>query len=230
MNGVIESILRSSLSFLFLLLMANKLGKVVNTKGSYYNFVFYITIGSVAANLGFNINLKFWQILASFLAFTCIAYFLAYMSANNRFIRKWISGKPMIIIEDGNIVEANMKKLNFSIDMLQQFLREKDVFHMNEVEYAILENNGTLSILKKEAYRSPTKQDFDMLTNKHALPLELIINGEFIYKNLQSAVHNKDWLLQKLTERKLSLKDVQYAVLSSAGLLFIHPYLNNNTK
>ncbi|MBO9129410.1 DUF421 domain-containing protein [Bacillus sp. 165] len=222
MHDIIESILRTFVSFCLLMIMANKLGKTVNSTSTYYNFVFYITIGSVAANLAFNLHIKSLPMIASFLSFTFITLGLAHIATKSRHIRRWISGQPAVIIQNGKIVEENMKKLNMTLDMLQQLLREKDIFDIKEVEYVVLENSGKISVLKKEAYRNPTKQELGMFSAmKNKVPLELIINGEFVHANLQSAYPSKEWLLYEVKKRNLIIKDIQYAVLSSADFLFI---------
>ncbi|MEH7250472.1 DUF421 domain-containing protein, partial [Neobacillus niacini] len=96
---------------------------------------------------------------------------------NPRF-RKWIAGEPATIIQKGQILEESMKQMGYSLESLKQALRGKDIFNLEEVEYAILEINGSLSVLKKQQYHNTTKQDLTLLPPTGTVPIELVYDGK----------------------------------------------------
>ena len=121
-----------------------------------------------------------------------------------------------------------MKKIKFSLDTLNQHLREQGIFNINEVDYALLEISGELSILKKKSYQPLTQNDLSIRVESSKLPTELILDGQIIYKNLTPR-YNQDWLLSEISKRKMKIEDIYYAVLNSNDFLFIDQYQDNLT-
>ncbi|MFC3885186.1 DUF421 domain-containing protein [Bacillus songklensis] len=224
MNEMLESVIRTTVAFFMLMAVVNIMGKTTSAQLSYYNFALSITLGSIAANVGFDIKIDFIPMIASFISLSIIAYTFAVLSKKSRYLRKWISGKPTVVIENGKILEKNMNKLNYTLDMLSQSLREKDIFNIGEVEYAVLENNGKLSVLKKALYRNPTKEDLGMFDfSKSIIPLEIIMDRQLVEKNLTSQ-YSKEWILNQLKNRNLKMEEVNYAVVGTNGQLYIDCY------
>lgn len=216
------AILRTGISFIILMIVSLWLGKQVNAQNNHYNFALAITIGSFIANMGFDTNLHFIPMLAAFLSLILMYFLSSYISFRNRRFRSWISGKPTIVIENGKILDGNMRKIRYSLDDLLQQLREQGIFDVFEVQYAIIEVSGRISVLKKKQYQGATKNDVNpaLLNQKIHIPVELVMDGVEIEKNFNEK-YTRAWLNQELKGRSLQLKDVQYAVISSNGSLFI---------
>lgn len=118
-----------------------------------------------------------------------------------------------------------MKKIKYSLDSLIQSLREKDIFDIDEVEYAILETNGKISVKKKPEYKTVTMKDLKLpYSLKSSFPVELIMDREIQEDNL--AVHGitKEWLTSQLSKKGKKVSDVFYAVKSTKGNLIIDYY------
>ena len=225
------SILRTIVAYLILMIVTLWLGKQVNANRNYYNFALSITIGSFIANMGFDYNLHFIPMLAAFLSLICIYFILSQVSARSRILRKWLSGRPSVIIEQGKILDSNMKKIKYTLDDLNQQLREQGIFDITEVEYAVLEVSGKLSVLKKEQYQPIVKKHLfpANIQSSHILPIELIMDGIVIEKNLKEPF-TKQWLDQQLKQRKVQVKDIQYAVISTNGSLFVDLFTDGLTS
>jgi len=221
MNEMFEIVIRSIASFGLMMVIARILGKATISQMTYHDFVAAITLGAITANLAFNVKMSGWQLLVALIIFGGIAYLFLVLAMNSRMIRKWISGQPTVIIQEGQILENNMRKLKFTLDTLNQELREKNIFNIEEVEFAVLELNGKLSVLRKEEYLPVTRKDFKMKSTKQFFPIELIMDGEIIDDNLNQNGVNKTWLLQQVKKRGLVVEDVSYAVKSSNGHLFL---------
>lgn len=120
-----------------------------------------------------------------------------------------------------------MKKLKLTQDTLNQELREKNTFDINEVDYAVLELNGKVSVLKKPEYRPLLQKDLHPLSlSKQLFPLELIMDGQIVENNLKDNNLTKEWLLGEIKRRGKPLHSVNYAVRSTSGQLFFDEYLD----
>jgi uncharacterized membrane protein YcaP (DUF421 family) len=223
MEDLILSIWRTGVSFIILVLVTFSIGKHINPHKNHFSFALAVTIGAFIANMGFDIKLKFTEMLSSFLVLVIMFYLFMVLSYKSRRLRKFLSGRPTVLIEEGKILEDNMKKIKFSIDDLNQYLREKDAFNISEVEYAVLEVSGELSVLKKKPFQNLNKQDFKMPNSSESLPIELIMGGEIIQKNADGP-YNHQWIEEECKKRNLQIKDVYYAVVNSNGSLFIDAY------
>ena len=224
------AVLRTCFSFLILLTVSIWIGKQVNSHNNHYNFALSVTLGSFIANMGFDTNLKFTPMLASFTALISMYLISSLISNKNRRFRLWLSGEPTVVIENGKLLDGNMKKIRYTLDDLNQQLREQGIFDLIEVEFALLEVSGKLSVLKKTKFQSVTKNEIVPTNNSvdiH-LPIELIMDGRVVEKNFNSQ-YSSAWLNQELQSRNLELKDIQYAVISSNSSLFIDLY-NDNLK
>ncbi|GGF18368.1 UPF0702 transmembrane protein YdfS [Halobacillus andaensis] len=227
----IEVILRSIGAFVLLLIGARILGKQTLSQMTIFDFIAAISLGSIAANLAFNLSIKSHHIGLSFIIFVAVAYFIAFVSLKNRKARKFFAGDPTIIIQNGKILEHNMKKMRYTLDYLNQQLREKDVFTIEEVLFALIETNGSLTVLKKPQFRSVTKQDIAaLLTPEQRLPIELIMDGEIIEKNLTENELSHSWLNAELAKRQVSIKEVVYAVLAANGNVYVDTYNDHITS
>ncbi len=222
LEHILIPIFRTCISFFILMIVSLWIGKQVNSHNNHYNFAMAVTIGSFIANMGFDTYLKFIPMLAAFLALISMYFLSSIIATNSRRFRLWISGEPTVIIENGKILDGNMKKIRYSLDDLNQQLREHGIFDLIEVEYALLEVSGKLSVLKKTKYQNVVKKDIypTNLQSKIQLPIELIMDGRAVDKNLNSK-YSKTWLHHELMVRNLQMKDIQYAVISSSGSLFI---------
>ena len=149
--------------------------------------------------MGFDTNLKFKEMLISFLVLILMFYLFMVLSSRSRSFRKWLSGRPTVLIEKGKLLDKNMKKVKFSIDDLNQHLREKEIFNIAEVEYAMLEVNGELSILKKVPFQNAIKKDFNLPISSESLPVELVMDGKIIEKNA-SGIYCREWIEAELKE------------------------------
>lgn len=225
MADIIEVVLRTFVAFVLLMMIARILGKQTIAEMTFHDFVAAITIGALAANLAFNTNLSYWNIAISLVVFSSIALILTTIALKSRPARKLISGAPTVIIENGMILEGNMKRIKYTLDSLNQGLREKNIFDIDEVEYAVLETNGHLSVLKKPIYRNVTKLDLSILNLPPSrLPIELIMDGKIIKKNLSENQITGGWLNEELIKRNLVLSNICYAVVGTNGQLYFDLY------
>jgi uncharacterized membrane protein YcaP (DUF421 family) len=228
MNEIMDVLLRTLAAFVLIMIIARVLGKQTISQMTYHDFVAAITLGAITGNLAFNTKLNHWNIIASLFLFSGIAFLFTFISLKSRKSRKWLSGKPTIVIENGKILENNLMKLHLTLDTLNQELREKDIFDIQDVEYAVLELNGRVSVLRKPEYRQVRIKDLPQFISnddtKTIFPIELIMDGDIIKKNLEQNHLSETWIYDELKKRKLSLPDVCYAVKGTKGDLYFDLY------
>jgi len=140
---------------------------------------------------------------------------LSYISLKSQRARRIISGKPSIVIEKGNIIERELRKQRLNIDDLMEQLRLKNVTDIKDIEYAILETGGQISIVLKTDKKTVTREDLNIQRPYEGLPISVIIDGYVNQHNLSIAGHNMNWLENQLKENNIkSPKDVLFAYIS----------------
>lgn len=225
MNHIWDIIWRSILAFAIMMIIARKLGKSTVAQMTFHDFVAAITLGALTANLAFNLKMNFWEPLTSLLVFSFIAYLMMVFALKYRKLRKAISGQPTVLIQNGKILEENMKKLKLTQDTLNQELREKNIFDINEVDYAVLELNGRVSVLKKPEYRPLLQKDcYPSTPSTQSFPIELIMDGQIIQDNLKDNHLTETWLIKEIKRQGKSLQAINYAVKSTSGQLYFDEY------
>jgi len=226
MTGHEEIIFRTITAFLLLWIFVHMLGKQTIFQKTYHLYIASITMGTLAGNLAFNVRISFWYFILAFVLMSAIILILNFLAVKSHRCRKWIAGEPVILIENGKIYEKSMKRIGYTLENLQQSLRLKDIFYIDEVELAILEVNGTLSVLKKPEYQILTRQDLLGASHiaPHTIPVEMILDGKILNESLASSIYSQEWLMDELKKRNLQVSEVAYAVMGSTGNLYIDLY------
>ncbi|MDM5454780.1 DUF421 domain-containing protein [Peribacillus simplex] len=184
MPGSVEIIFRTFTAFILLWVFVHLLGKQTIAQRTYHLYIASITMGTIAGNLAFNIKIKFLYFILAMIIMGAVVFILNLVAVRNPRFGKWIAGEPVALIQKGQILEESMHRMGYSLDSLKQALRGKDIFHFDEVECAILEINGSLSVLKKTQYQNTTKQDLAIRSSAGTIPIEMVYDGKILYENL----------------------------------------------
>lgn len=138
--------------------------------------------------------------------------------------RKFLNGKPIIIIEKGNILPDVMKELNLNVDDVMEALRCAGYFNPSEVEYAILETNGNMSVMPKAQNRPLCPDDVKMEVDEAQIPVAIIVEGAFVAENLSKLDgQTKEKMLKLLSNLDVKQQDVLVALVAGDDV-FIQPY------
>ncbi len=133
---------------------------------------------------------------------------ISYLMLKKSGIRRLICGKPVIVINDGTIDQQAMKELRISTEDLYEQLRQKDVFDISEVAYAILETNGQMSVFKKSMYSPLTVGDLEIQKEDTVLQVTIVSDGEIAKSSLKVCGLGTNWLYETLKNENIALKDV----------------------
>ncbi|GAA0122750.1 DUF421 domain-containing protein [Clostridium butanoliproducens] len=217
-------LLKTTLSFLALLVLTRILGKKQMSQLTFFNYVTGITIGSIVANIITVDNEPFIDEIIGLVWWCVLAELTAYITVKSHKLGRLLDGEPSIVIKDGKIIRKVMVDLRMNSEDLTMLLREQSIFSVSEVDYAIIEPNGKLSVLKKDNYQEVTKEDMKIKpTPKKYLPIQLISDGSVIEHNLKEVNVTKKWLEKQLKNSGVkSIDEVYYAEIQSDGTLFVN--------
>lgn len=134
--------------------------------------------------------------------------------------REIICGKPSILIYRGKINEKALKKERFTINELQERLRGKDVFNLGDVEYAILETSGEITVIQKPEKRNTTPEDFNITPEYEGIPYDLVVDGKIMHKNLKAIGKNYTWLKKQVQKFNIQPEEALVVTLDGKGQIF----------
>ena len=218
-------IITRSLIFLGLLFITTKvLGKKQISELSFFEYVAGITIGSIAGEVVTGLEANVWHGMLAVLIFFLVTFLVDFVSLKSKAFRDFAEGKGTVVIKDGKVLENNLKKEKYSIDELSALLRQKDIFRIADVEFAVLEPRGNLSTLLKTENRPLTPKDLQMKMAKEKEPQTVIMDGNIIDESLRCSGKGRGWLYTELEKLEVTLDNVFLGQVDSYGELTVDLY------
>lgn len=141
---------------------------------------------------------------------------LSFLSLRSIRLRKLLCGKPVILIENGNILQKNLQKTRITLDELTGHLREKDVLDLQSIQYAILETNGNLSVFPYPKDRPASAKEANIQAGEQYIPLTVISDGVLIEENLKKANKDIAWVQRVLKERNVDISQTWLLTVDGA--------------
>ncbi|RDW18303.1 DUF421 domain-containing protein [Oceanobacillus arenosus] len=219
-------LIRSIGSFIILFIMARAMGKKQIAQLTFFDYCVGITIGSIAASMSVDQNIKIMNGLISLIIWGLFPIVLAYFGLKSRKFAKVTDGKPAIIIKNGEVLEESMKKNQLSIDELLMLLRDKGSFKVADVELAVLETNGQLSVMKKTDEQPITPRILGMALEQEHSPTILIADGKVLAENLAILGYSQEWLLGEIQKQgAIDFENVFLAQIDSKGGIYVDFYV-----
>lgn len=195
-----------------------------------FELVVILMISDLAAVPSENVGIPLLSGIIPILVLLSASLTLAWISLKSQKARDIICGKPSILIERGKIMEKEMKNNCYNLTDLLEELRLKNIPNIADVEFAILENNGQLSVIPKALKRPTTPEDFYMTPKYEGLPLTLIMDGKLSGQALEKSNKTLDWLKQELKNQGTQIEDVLLASLDSSDKLYVQKKQLNHLK
>ncbi|WP_440109059.1 DUF421 domain-containing protein [Paenibacillus sp. QZ-Y1] len=221
---------RSIIAFLTLIIYTRVLGKQQMGNLTYFDYINGITIGSIAGTFATDLSSKAWIHFVALTIFTIITIIFQFITLKNRTISKLMDSDPTLVIQDGKILEQNLHKMRVKFDELTVMLRQKDVFDITTVDYAILEPDGSLSVVLKPEHQPLTAKDMNMHPPKSRLMTEIIIDGLLIKQNLEERNKDTNWLSEQLEKQKVTIQDIAFAAILPNDKLYIDLFKDKLTE
>lgn len=231
MNEALIVVVRGVIGFFTLLIFTRLLGKQQIGQLSFFDYILGITIGYIAANLTTDLTSRAWPHWVGLAVWSILVVALQWLTLKWRYAGKYIDGEPTVVIMNGKIMENTMKKLRYRTSELLEQLRLQNVFDISQVEFAVLEVNGQLSVLKKSQYQTVTTQDLGISTNYQGIGTELIYDGVVVEQNLRQVNLDRTWLDDQLRIQGINdPSEVFLANLDTQGKLYIDKYKDHLQK
>ena len=225
LNEALIVLVRGIIGFFTLLIFARVLGKQQISQLTFFDYVLGITIGSTASSLTTDLTSTAWSHWVGLFTWTVICFSMQLITLKSKTASSYIDGEPTIVIMNGKIMEDTMKRMRYRLSDLVEQLRDKGVFDLGEVQFAILEKNGELSVLKKLEYQPITAKDMNLRTSLGGLSITLIYDGTVIPKNLNVINKDKEWLSNELKKKGINdPSEVFMAAINPNNNLFIDTY------
>jgi len=208
-----------------LLALTRIIGRKELSQMTFFNFVSGISIGTIGASLAIDSTLSIRNGVLALVGWSAFTIVLGLIDIKSKKTRNLIEGQPRILIKKGQIMEDELRKVRLDVDALNSLLRKKNVFAVSDVDYAIFETDGTLSVMKKEQQMPVTKSDMRIQqtqSNLYPISTEGITDGNIISTNLDKLNLDKQWLEQQIQQAGVeSVSDVFYAEVQKDGSLYI---------
>ena len=209
-------LVRSIVLYIAVLIALRVMGKGEIAEMNSFDLVITFLLAEVASIPMENNNIPMLYGIASITGLVLMQSIISYLSLKNRKLAKFFTGKPAILINKGKIDYKELKKERISIDELVEQLRISGYFNLKDVQYAILESDGSLSVLPFPSYKSPPTTVFDHI------PISLILDGVIIKDGLKSLNKDVDWLMGILKSHHIeSIKDVLICLLDENDKIYI---------
>lgn len=195
---LIDVTIRSLLSIITLFFVTKLIGKKQVSELSLFDYVIGITIGNFAAEMTINLDSQEANGILAVIIFGLIAYLVSKLSLKSIKLRRFFIGVPTMIIQNGKLLYEPMKKLKLDINDLLEQCRMSGYFDIGQIEYAILEAGGDLSILPKADYRPVNVKDMNLKVKQEGLCANVIIDGKIMKNNLKNMHKTEEWLISNL--------------------------------
>ena len=194
---IIKVILTALLSVAALFIITKIMGHKQVAQLDFFDYVSGITIGSIGAELATELEKPYKPLIA--LAIYGLASLLLNLLAHKiPRTRKYINGTPTILMNDGNLYRKNLKKAKLDLSEFMLLCREQGYFDLDEIQTAIFEHNGKLSILPKAANRPATPDDLKITAKATHIGVEVIMDGRVMGENLSRMGRDVNWLTKQL--------------------------------
>ncbi|CDQ20999.1 Uncharacterized membrane protein YcaP, DUF421 family [Halobacillus karajensis] len=198
--------------FLALFVMTKVLGKSQITQITAFDFIAALVLGELVGNALYDKEVGILDIGYAILLWSILIYTTEMITQKFKGTRKLLEGSPSLVVYKGKIDRDQLKKNKLDVNQLQHLLRAKDVFSIKEVQYAVLETDGTISVLKASQYQNVTRDDMKLAPKNVPLPRAIISDGEVIWDNLREAGFDEKWLDDQLNSQDIQdPSDVMYA-------------------
>ncbi|MBB6677642.1 DUF421 domain-containing protein [Cohnella lubricantis] len=223
-------LLRTVFMYLFVFLVIRLMGKREIGKLSVFDMVISIMIAEIAVISIESTERSMWATVGPIVVLVAIQLAISYITLRNRKIRLWFDGHPSVLIREGQLNWREMRRQRYNLDDLLTQLRENKISNVKDIELAVLESNGKLSVIPKAGDRAesqsegerPAKQEAAPRFRYEILPVALVMDGKVQDDGLEQIGKNRFWLMSELRERGIrSFDQVFYCSMDHKGQLYI---------
>ena len=198
-----STVFRTVASAFSLFVLCKIMGRKQIGQLNIFDYVVGITIGSIAAVMSTDKEISCETCIIAMGVLALIEVLISLATTKSIKLRRILTGTPIVLIEEGKIIEDGLNKARFDVNDLLQECRSNGHFDISKIQYALMEANGRLSFLLKSKYDSITPSDMKLKVSNQGLCANLIIDGNIMHENLKKIGKDKTWLLARLKTEKI---------------------------
>lgn len=217
---MLNTFVRVSIIYLVVLIVMRLMGKREISQMQPFELVIAIMIADLASVPMADTGIPIFNGIIPILALLLFQLIISLINLKSITLRKIICGKPRMLIYRGKIDEKALKKEKITINELQERLRQNNIFSIGDVEYAILETSGQISVIQKPEKRTTIPEDFHILPDYEGIPYDLIIDGKIMHENIQAIGRDERWLKREVEKFKIKPEEALIVTYDGKGQIF----------
>lgn len=217
---MLTTFIRTVILYILVLVIMRMMGKREIGQLQPFELAIAIMIADLASIPMANIGIPIFSGIIPILALLMMHLIISNINLKSINMRKIICGKPTILIYRGKIDEKALKKEKFTINELQERLRGNNVFNIGDVEYAILETSGQITVIQKPDKRTTIPADFNIMPEYEGIPYDLVIDGKIMHENLKAIGKDEVWLEKAVKKFKIRPEEALVVTFDGKGQIF----------
>ncbi|OCT15681.1 hypothetical protein A8709_16625 [Paenibacillus pectinilyticus] len=217
-------VIRALGTLVFLFVLTRILGKKQISQLTFFEYVIGITLGDLAGNISTEVESNYWHGVIAILVWCLVPLLLEILTLKSKTLRIWFEGRGRVMIKDGKILEDNLKKERYTADELLEQLRTKSIFRVADVEFALLEPSGDLSVLLKSENQPLTPKHLGMKLVTEKPTQAVMVDGVVQNEPLAAAGRGPGWLQTELEKLGVIKENVFLGQVNTHGELTVDLY------
>ena len=206
-------IILSVTSYGLLFLLTKVMGNRQMSQLSMFDYIVGISIGSIAAEMATSLDENYLEPMTAMVIYALLTVLLAFLSSKSIRVNEFLEGKPLVLLDNGELYKHNFRKAKLDIYEFLMKCRVSGFFDLSDLETVILEPNGKLSFIPKAAVRPARASDLNVSPKQDRPVINIIVDGILLEENLKEAGKNEAWLKEQL--RKHQIGDVAEVFLAT---------------
>ena len=211
---------RSIVLYVLVLIVMRLMGKREIGQLQPFELAIAIMIADLASIPMTEIGIPIYYGIVPILGLLMMHMFISFLNMKSIKAREILCGRPSILIYRGKIIEQELKKQRFTINELEERLRGNDVFNIGDVEYAILETSGQVTVIQKPEKRNVTPEDLNISPDYEGIPYDLVVDGKVMTENLKELGKNYKWLEKQTEKFNMKPEEALVVTLDAKGQIF----------
>lgn len=227
----VKIIISSIVSIIALFFSTKIIGNKQMSELSMFDYINGITIGSIAAEMATELDKNAFYPLVAIAVYTIVMWLISYVNEKSVKGRRFFGGRSILLMENGKVYQKNFKTAKIDINEFLAQCRINGYFNLDDIDTAILEQNGKVSFLPKSDAKPLSPRDINLSPEQEKLMKVVILDGSVMTENLKRTGNNMQWLENELHKQKIgNIKDVYVAECDNNNQLYVHKKMDKAPK
>lgn len=227
---MLATFFRSIIIYIIVLIVMRLMGKREIGQMQPFELAISIMIADLASIPMSDIGIPISNGIIPILGLLVMHLIISILNMKSSRLREVICGKPSILIYQGRIDEQKLKKERLTLNELEEKLRNNNIMNLGDVEYAILETSGDISVIPKPNKRPTTPEDFNIMPDYEGIPYNLVIDTKVMDENLQKIGKNYDWLKKQTNKFQMMPEEALIVTINGKGDIYCQKKLSKKEK